>query len=156
MLAYLHHPYSLKMNTAVTLDDLRERPTVLIGYASTQWSDITKNFRFFIQRGMVTDRGQDTKWTPHRAGDDHHIDDDYAVISRAFNPETHSMIVLVSGCTGYGTEEAARLVTDPKLLSAALVNAPKGWQEKNMQLVLHIEVIANSPANPQVVSSYYW
>jgi len=66
------------------------------------------------------------------------------------------MIVLVSDCTGYGTEDAARLVTDPELLSAALNNAPKGWQQKNLQLVLHIEVVANSPANARLVSSYYW
>ncbi len=156
MLSETHHPFDLRMNTAIALDDLRDKPTVLIGYASTQWADITKDFRFFIQRGMVTDRGQDTNWRLHRDAENQHVVDDYAVISRAFDPETHSMIVLVSGCTGYGTEEAARLVTDSKLLGAALNNAPKGWQQKNMQLVLHLEVIANSPANAQVVSSYYW
>jgi len=41
-----------------------------------------------------------------------HTDEDYAVLSRAFNPQTHTMIVLVSGCTQYGTEAAAELVTD--------------------------------------------
>ena len=156
MLAYIHHPYNLKMNTSTTLDDVRDKPTVLIGYASTQWADITRNFRYFVQRGMVTDRGQDTDWRPHHQGEDNHVDGDYAIISRAFDPETHSTIVLVTGCTGYGTEEAARVVTDPRLLSAALSKAPKGWQQKNLQLVLHIEVVANSPANAQVVSSYYW
>lgn len=156
MLTDFHHPYDLKMNTAIALDDLRDKPTVLIGYASTQWADLTRNFRFFIQRGMVTDRGKDTDWRPRHDSEDQHVEEDYAVISRAFDPETHSMIVLVSGCTGYGTEAAARLVTDQKLLGAALSNAPKGWQQKNLQLVLHIEVVANSPANAQVVSSYYW
>lgn len=76
MLTGIHHPYNLKMNTAITLNDLRDKPTVLIGYASTQWADITKNFRFFIQRGMVTDRGKDTEWHPHHQGEDNHVDDD--------------------------------------------------------------------------------
>jgi len=156
MLTSTHHPYNLKLSTSITLDDLRDKPAVLIGYASTQWSDITKNFRFFVQRGMVTDRGQDTNWRPLHQGEDNHVEDDYAIISRAYNPETHSMIVLVSGCTGYGTEEAARLVTDPKQLAVALSGAPKDWQQKNMQLVLHIEVVAKSPANAQVVAQYYW
>jgi hypothetical protein len=156
MLTRIGQPFSLRMRTVVTLDDLRDKPTVLIGYASNQLADITKSFRFFIQRKMVTDRDQDTAWRPHFGNDGIEVDDDYAIISRAFDPETHSMLILVSGCTGYGTEEAARLVTDPKMLAAALSGAPKGWQGKNLQLVLHMKVIANSPADTQVVGSYYW
>jgi hypothetical protein len=66
------------------------------------------------------------------------------------------MIVLVSGCTQYGTEAAAELVTNPVLLAEALRGAPDGWQRKNLQLVLHVKVIANAPASPQVIASHYW
>jgi hypothetical protein len=66
------------------------------------------------------------------------------------------MIVLVSGCTQYGTEAAAELVTSPTLLAEALRGAPDGWQRKNLQLVLHVKVIANAPASPQVIASHYW
>jgi hypothetical protein len=66
------------------------------------------------------------------------------------------MLVLITGCTQYGTEGAARLITNPELLASALHGAPKGWQTKNLQLVLRMEVIANSPASAQVITSYYW
>jgi hypothetical protein len=66
------------------------------------------------------------------------------------------MIVLVSGCTQYGTEAAAELITDSTLLGDALRGAPDGWQGKNLQLVLHMKVIANAPASPQVIASHYW
>jgi hypothetical protein len=66
------------------------------------------------------------------------------------------MLILITGCTQYGTEGAARLITNPELLASALHGAPKGWQEKNFQLVLRMEVIANSPASAQVIASYYW
>jgi hypothetical protein len=79
-----------------------------------------------------------------------------AIISRAFLPQTQSMLILITGCTQYGTEGVARLVTNPELLASALHGAPKGWQEKNLQLVLHIEIIANSPASAKVIASYYW
>jgi hypothetical protein len=159
MLTRLGHPYQLRMGTAVSLDDLLNTPTVLIGYSSTQWTAVTRNFRFFIDDndlGMIKDQGKATDWYPHNRTADYHTDVDYALISRAFDPETHSMLILISGCTQYGTEGAARLATDPDLMSAALHNAPKGWEDKNLQLVLRVQMIANSPASYKIIASYYW
>jgi hypothetical protein len=159
MLARMGSPYAVRMGTAISLDDLRNTPTVLIGYSSTQWAEITKNFRFFIDDndlGMIRDYGKPTEWYPHNRTPDYHTNEDYAVITRAFLPETRSMLVLITGCTQYGTEGAARLITNPELLASALHGAPKGWQAKNLQLVLRMEVIANSSASAQVIASYYW
>lgn len=159
MLARMRHPYNVRMGNAVTFDDLRNTPTVLIGYSSTQWADVTKSFRFFIDDsdlGMVRDNGKPTEWYPHNRTPEYHTNEDYAVITRAFLPQTRSMLILITGCTQYGTEAAARLITNPDLLASALHGAPKGWQEKNFQLVLHMEVIANSPASAQVIASHYW
>ncbi len=159
MLTRLGHPFNLRMGTGVSLDDLRNTPTVLIGYSSTQWEDVTKKFRFFVDDaslGMIRDYGKPTDWYPHHETAEHHTDEDYAVISRAFDPETRSMLILVSGCMQYGTEAAARLITSPDQLSAALRGAPKDWQQKNLQLVVHVDVVANSAASTKVVASYYW
>jgi hypothetical protein len=152
------HPYAIRVGNAVTFEDLRSAPAVLIGYSSTHWEDVTKGFRFFIDhnQGVIDDNGKPTDWYPHHLGSDFHTDEDYAVLSRAFDPQTHTMIVLVSGCTQYGTEAAAELITDPTLLGDALRGAPEGWQKKNLQLVLHLKVIANAPASPQVIASHYW
>lgn len=158
MLMRRNHPFNLRMG-AVSLDDLRNTPTVLIGYSSTQWEDVTKQFRFFVDdanKGMIRDNGKPTDWYPHHETPEHHTDEDYAVISRAFDPETHSMLVLVSGCMQYGTEAAARLITSPEQLSAAMHGAPKDWQSKNLQLVIHVDVVANSPASTKVLASYFW
>jgi hypothetical protein len=158
MLSRMGHPYAIRVGNAVTFEDLRTSPAVLIGYSSTYWQDVTKGFRFFIDhdQGAVDDNGKPTDWHPHHLRTDFHTDEDYAILSRAFNPQTHTMIVLVSGCTQYGTEAAAELVTNPVLLAEALRGAPEGWQRKNLQLVLHVKVIANAPASPQVIASHYW
>jgi hypothetical protein len=42
------------------------------------------------------------------------------------------------------------------MLSNALRDRPPGWESKNLQIVLHMKVIANSPATPEVVATYYW
>jgi len=158
MLSHMGHPYAIRVGNAVTFEDLRSAPAVLIGYSSTHWEAVTKGFRFFIDhnQGAINDNGKPTDWYPHHLGSDFHTDEDYAILSRAFDPQTHTMIVLVSGCTQYGTEAAAELITDSTLVGDALRGAPDGWQRKNLQLVLHMKVIANAPASPQVIASHYW
>jgi hypothetical protein len=157
MLARQDHPFNLRLGAS--LDDLRNTPAVLIGYSSTQWKDVTRKFRFFVDdssRGMIRDYGKPTEWYPHDETPEHHANEDYGVISRAFDPETHAMLILVSGCMQYGREGTARLITNPELLAAALRNAPKDWHQKNLQLVSQFNVVANSPASSRVVASHYW
>jgi hypothetical protein len=159
MLGRMGQPSEVRVGNAISFQDLRSSPTVLIGYSSTQWKDVTQDFRFYVDdndRGMIRDNGKPTEWYPHNVTRDFHTDEDYAVISRAFLPQTRSMLVLISGCTQYGTEGAADLITNPELLAAALREAPAGWQRKNLQLVLRMQVIANAPASPKVVAAYYW
>lgn len=152
------HPFTVKIGNAVSFEDLHNAPAVLIGYSSNQWNEMTKDFRFFIddENGVITDNGKPTEWYPHNVSHDFHSDDDYAIISRAFNPQTNEMMMLVSGCEQYGTQAAAELITNPGLLAKVLQGAPNGWQKKNLQFVIHLRVIANSPASPEVVASYYW
>ena len=159
MLGRMGRASEVRVGSAVSFQDMRNSPTVLIGYSSTQWKDVTEDFRFYVDdsdRGMIRDNGKSTEWYPRNVTRDFHTDEDYAVVSRAFLPQTHSMLVLISGCTQYGTEGAANLISNPELLAAALHDAPAGWQHKNIQLVLHMKVIANAPASPKVVAAHYW
>jgi hypothetical protein len=87
---------------------------------------------------------------------DRHTPEDYAIVSRVLDPDTQAMLVEAAGITQYGTEAAAALITDPPALAAALAQAPAGWENRNLQLVLHVRVIANTPAQTSVVASYFW
>jgi hypothetical protein len=79
-----------------------------------------------------------------------------AIVTRVFHPDTQAMLVEVVGILQYGTEAAADLITSPELLAEALHAAPKGWQNKNLQLVLHVKVISGTPASPKLVASHFW
>lgn len=159
MLREMHQPYEVKTSDSVDVRNLPRHTVVLIGYSSTQWESISKELRFYIdgeREGMITDRGHDTEWYPRHLTKDLHTDEDYAIVSRFLDPATRAMVVLVSGATQYGTEGAAKVVTDPELLKNALRDRPSGWEKKNLQVVLHMKVIANTPATPEVVATYYW
>jgi hypothetical protein len=157
LLSAAHHPHKIRMGGSTTFEDLRGTPVVLIGYASTQWAQLTGSARFSIDDDAagIRDNGALTSWVVHR-GRTRHADEDYAIVTRAFDQRTHAPLVLVSGCLQYGTEAAANLIATPDLLIDALQGAPAGWPNKNLQLVLRTKVIGNSPATPEIVARHFW
>ena len=159
MLNGMHHPYRVKVGSDVSFQDLRTA-TVLIGYSYTRWREISKELRFFIDAErrprMVTDNGRATEWALPDLPPDRRTTEDYAIVTRVFHPDTQAMLVEVAGITQYGTESAADLITTPEYLAEALHGAPQGWQNKNLQLVLHVKVISGTPASPKVVATHFW
>jgi len=160
MLTRLRRPYRLKVGNDVSFQDLRTGPAVLVGYSYTRWREISREMRFFIDATRlplgITDNGKLTSWSLPKLPPDRHTEEDYAIVSRVFHPDTHAMLVEVAGITQYGTDGGADLVTNPDLMAEALSDAPAGWQTKNLQLVLHVKVISGSPSSPKVVAKYFW
>jgi hypothetical protein len=160
MLTRLARPFRLKVGNDVSFQDLRTGPAILVGYSYTRWREISREMRFFIDGTRrpigITDNGAPTPWTLPKLPADRRTDEDYAIVSRVFHPDTHAMLVEVAGITQYGTDAGADLVTNPDLMAEALRGAPAGWQKKNLQLVLHVKVIAGSPTTPKVVGAHFW
>ncbi len=160
MLTRMQRAYRLKMGNDVTFDDLRMAPSILVGYSHTRWREISKDLRFYIDGSRhplgVSDNGSPTKWSLPNMPADRRTDEDYAIVSRVFHPDTRAMLVELAGIMQYGTEAAGELVTNPDLLADALHGAPKGWEQRNLQIVLHVKVIAGTPAPPQVVAIHSW
>ena len=160
MLTRMKRPFRLKVGSDVSFQDLRTAPAVLVGYSYTRWREISREMRFFIDTTRqpigITDSGAPTKWTLPNLPPDRHTDEDYAIVSRVFHPDTRAMLVEVAGITQYGTDAAAELITNPDLMAEALRNAPAGWQQKNLQLVVHVKVISGAPSSPKVVGTNFW
>jgi len=160
MLTRMGRPYRLKVGNEVSFQDLRTGPAILVGYSYTRWREISREMRFFIDAARnpigITDGGAPTQWSLPNLPADRHTEEDYAIVSRVFHPDTRAMLVEVAGITQYGTDAAADLVTNPELMTEALRGAPAGWQRKNLQLVVHVKVIAGSPSSPKVVATHFW
>jgi len=160
LLSRMNQKWQVKIGNDVSFADLRSSPTVLVGYSYTRWKEISSELRYFIDADKrpltVTDNGKPTQWSVAHEGLDRRTDEDYAIVSRVFHPETHAMLLEIAGATQYGTNAAAELVSRPELMADAFRSAPSGWQRKNLQLVLHVKVIAGTPASPTVVATYFW
>ncbi len=160
MLTRMERPYRLRVGNDVSFHDLRTAPAILIGYSYTRWKEISSQLRFFIDTShapvMITDAGRPTAFALPNLPDNRRTNEDYAIVSRVFHPDTHAMLVELAGITQYGTDAAADLVTSADLMAEALRGAPKDWRSKNLQLVIHVKVISGTPSSPKVVASHFW
>jgi hypothetical protein len=78
------------------------------------------------------------------------------LICRIRNSVTGGFLIVAAGVKQFGTEAAGRLLTDPVQLSAVLGKLPRGWEDKNLQVVLHARVIGNTPGQPEVEAVHVW
>lgn len=160
LLTRSHRSYRLRIGNEISLHDLEAAPAVMVGYSHTRWKEINSELRFFIDATRnpvgITDNGTPTKWVLPHLPADMHTNEDYAIVSRVFHPDTHAMLIGLAGITQYGTEAASDLVTNPDLLAEALQGAPVDWWKRNLQLVLHVKVIAGAPSSPRVVAAHFW
>jgi hypothetical protein len=138
----------------VTYGDLREAPSVLIGAHNNSWTlTLTGNLRYvFSGRNAIVDRMDPRKrWsTPD------FFAEDYAIVSRVLNSKTGNMVIAIAGVGYAGTQAAAEFVTNPHSVSTLLKSLPKGWEKKNLQIVLHTSVTNQIPGPAEVVAVYSW
>jgi hypothetical protein len=160
MLTRMKMACRVSLGNGVSSENLRAGPAILIGYSYSRSKEVSNQMRFFLDATHpppgVTDNGAPTKWTLPGLPPDRHTKEDYAIVSRVFQPDTRAMLVEIAGITQYGTEAAADLVTDSDLLAEALRAAPPDWDRKNLQFVLHVKVISGAPASAELVASYFW
>ncbi len=160
LLGRMREPYKLYVGKEVSFADLRTGPAVLVGFTYTQWHEIGAHFRYSIDLARrpfgISQDGAPTGWTIQTHPDDPALLEDYAIVSRFFYPGTNEMVVQITGISHYGTEAAGDLVTNPVVLEQVLRKLPSGWQQKNLQIVIHVDVIAGFPSVPTVVATHVW
>ena len=161
LLASRHHPYDLRFGTDLSFGDLRNSSAVLIGAFNNSWTlNMTDNLRFVYESGdspqmHVQDKLDASRsWWPKFLGEKD--SDDYAIVSRILDSKTGRSLIIIAGLTHRGTQAAGDFITNPDLVAEFIKQAPKDWSRKNLQIVLHTNVVNDIPGSPTVVASYYW
>ncbi len=161
----LGHAVEFRGGRSTALGDLRGRSTVLIGAFNNSWTlSLTGELRFYFdedpktQTFFVRDRrhpqGQD--WSvrgDQQTAQDH---EDYAIVSRVFNPTTEQPVIVAAGIKGGGTAAAGEFLTDSAYLGQALKSAPAHWETRNVQFVLKTRLLGGAAGPPQLVAAHYW
>jgi hypothetical protein len=145
---------------------LRRAPLVAIGAFNNAWSiRVTAELRFVFDDRVIdgvayhciVDRRNPTSvlWRvaqPASGG----MSEDYAIVTRVFEPTTEKTVISVAGIETYGTLAASEFVTEPTYLAAALGDAPPDWHRKNVQFVLRTKIIDGTPGPPKVLAAQFW
>jgi hypothetical protein len=168
MLARHSKGVRLRFANSISFADLRQTPVLLIGAITNHWTmEFQPNWRFQFRfqpaySGVLVDTADkpapganQRQWSVPATNDGSAIED-YVLICRLKNAPTGGFVVVVAGVKQFGTEAAGRLVADPGQLALVLRDLPAGWENKNLQVVLHVRVIGNTPTQPEVAASYVW
>jgi hypothetical protein len=154
MLVQRGKQFDIRFGSDVAFGDLRENPTILIGAHNNSWTiTMTENLRYVFdgRNGIVDRTGSQKRWSTNND-----FTEDYAIVSRVLNSKTGTSVITAAGIGHAGTRAAAEFLTNPQSVSALVKSLPKGWERKNVQIVLHTTVINQLPSAPDIVATYCW
>jgi hypothetical protein len=170
MLAQRSKKVRLRMASGIEFSDLRKTNTLLIGAVSNRWTmQLQQSWRFQFRwtpgvRTVVVDTTPQQPGVPQQGRREWFIDskadssyqEDYVVVCRIRDSLTGGLLLAGAGLKGFGTEAAGRLLVDAEQLGRSLKGLPADWDAKNLQIVLHVKVIGNTPSQPEVVAWHVW
>jgi hypothetical protein len=155
--------YRIRGESVASFADLRDGPVVLIGAFNNDWTiRLTGAQRFTFEQSGNTRWIKDSQspggreWAVNLTTPYLQLNQDFALISRRLDPTTDRMVVVAAGLLGYGTMAAGEFLTNPEYLAAMAKVAPRGWEHKNLQIVLSTKVIAGNSGPPRVLATYFW
>ena len=82
--------------------------------------------------------------------------EDWAIVSRVIDPTTGRVVVTASGLAKFGTEAAGEFLICGSCMRELDATAPRGWDRKNMQIVIAANVVGRAAGPPRIVAMYFW
>ena len=151
--------------SVTTFTDLRQAPAIFIGAFDNDWTlRFTGPLRFHFANNpamtqfWVEDRQRPTnrEWLLDRSQQETGTYKDYAIVTRGLDPNTGRFVVVVAGIARGGTIASGEFLVDPRHIDELVRVAPKGWESKNMEIVLETQVIDGRSGPPRINAVYTW
>ena len=149
----------------VKLAELQSNPVILYGMflhelAASLGVDLHYRFRKESSHGLrwIEDASHpaNKNWSVDMSAPYSQMNSDYALITRVQDKTTGRWWIGVAGLTELGTLAANHVVIDPNTMSTIGAGLPRGWEHKNLQIVLEIKVAQGSVGATRVVATYTW
>jgi len=157
-------PYDVKESPETDLADIRSRPIVLVGAINNDWTMrlvAPLRFHFTFQTNGVDSiddatNPRSTGWILDSSAPYVSIVTDYAIVARFHDPTTEGPVLVIAGLGPYGTEAASEFVQSPQYLEELAAKLPRGWENKNLEVVLKTNIIGAKAGPPVLVTTYTW
>jgi len=152
--------YRVQAAAYTTLAQIREDPTVLVGAYNNEWTyRLAEPLRFHFaphpDERIVDAQDPKRSWSRDRSkpfGDS----PDYALVARFRNPSTDSIVVMIAGLQRFGTDAASQFATSADLLEDFNRQIGWNWRNKNIEVVLRVDVVNGRAGAPIVVATHLW
>lgn len=165
VLAQAGKPPTMMNAQSITFAELCKRPSILIGGSHNPWTmremqylpmQLVLNFSPGVN-GIVNknDRSK-LLWSIHVGLAPALIPRQYAIVARFHDPETGQLTMIVAGVGNAGQLAAGQFLTNTEYLRDFIRQAPKGWKEKNLEIVLEVPMINGESGTPRVLATYLW
>ena len=82
------------------------------------------------------------------------IPEDYAIVTRVFDPSTEKTVIVAAGVTHFGTLAAGDFLSSEAYVKEAFRHSPPDWDRKNVQVVLQTKVVGGSAGPPKVIATH--
>jgi hypothetical protein len=152
----------IQMDKSIQLSDLQRSPAVLIGASQMNpWiARLSSDLRFQfneINGGHVhsivdTRNPSSVNWKLDVDLPFDQIPRDYALITRQLNPNTGQWWVGIGGTSAISTGQATNLVLDPAAMKKIESQLPSGWDWKNLQVVIEINLVNGNAGSWRVAA----
>ena len=155
-----HIDYIVQPASAITLTDMKEHSVILIGAYNNEWTnrvqdDLRYRFAPGPARQIYDGLNPSTIWIkPSSLPLEQR--DDFAIVGRFHSKLTDNLVVIIAGIGANGTDAAAQFVTTPRYLDLLNQRLSKGWDTKNLEVVLKTKVIDGKSAAPTIEAAYVW
>jgi len=138
---------------------------IYLGAFNNVWSmNLNQNRRFFFDSAdgehgtiwFVRDRlHPEKRWMTEKTTAQRN-DRSYALITRIIDPDRKRVQMAVGGVNEFGTQSAAQFLTDEAALTVLAHDAPHGWQDHNLQVLLEMDISGTVVVSPKIVAIEVW
>jgi hypothetical protein len=152
--------FEVKFGDDMSFADLKHSPAILIG--STRWTqELTKPLRFRLQRVadqmLLTDSQQpDRNWVIPWRHQSTQIDEGYSLVTRLLQSESGYVVLIVAGMDVRSTQAGVEFLSRSGSFDQFAQSAPRGWENKNFQVVLQNTIHGNSSGSVTALASHFW
>jgi len=152
--------YQVQPAAPTTLTEMRERPLLLVGAYNNPWTlrfltPLRFSFSPEPDEAIVDREHKDVRWARDRSI--HYGNaDDYALFGRFRDTTTDSIVVFVAGIGRNGTEAAAQFVTSPHYMGLLEERIGPDLPNKNIEVVLKINVVEGKTGAPSIQAVHVW
>ena len=152
--------FELKFGNDMSFADLKNSPAILIG--TSRWTqELTKPLRFRLevvgdQMWLIDSKRPDRNWGIPVRHQSMQLDEGYSLITRLLQSESGYAVLIVAGMDVRSTQAGVEFLSRSGSFNQFAQSAPRGWEDKNFQVVLHNTIHGNSSGSVTAVAAHFW